>query len=228
MPVLIILLYYINDLSKLKRYYDQTEFVAQQFVNIIQNVSQNPSRESKLIKLRDVRDAFCLSFLSIYPGTTMFWADSKIQLAHSPTITIYYVKNNGDGTATVNWYVDAYSDGKSVIKPTNIRTSIDTYPSSSASYNIVKSGKNKIPTSIYPTLKFTDSRPRIIVEAGIERSSSYINGAGKVVSDPKEAFKFFLLNPKSLGNGKWRHFFHSVVIFTPQGGLFDENNPPSN
>ena len=40
MPVLIILLYYIHDLSKLKRYYDQTEFVAQQMANILQNIAK--------------------------------------------------------------------------------------------------------------------------------------------------------------------------------------------
>ena len=58
MPVLIILLFYINDLSKLKRYYDQTEFVARQMVNILQNISQG--RDNKTITQKDLRYAFCL------------------------------------------------------------------------------------------------------------------------------------------------------------------------
>jgi len=40
MPIFIILLFYIHDLVKIKRYYSQTEFVAQQMANILQNISQ--------------------------------------------------------------------------------------------------------------------------------------------------------------------------------------------
>ena len=40
MPILIILLFYINDLVRIKRYYSQTEFVALQMANILQNIAK--------------------------------------------------------------------------------------------------------------------------------------------------------------------------------------------
>ena len=54
MPVLIILLFYIHDLSKLKRYYDQAEFVAQQMMNILKNISRNRKGENKKIIRQDL------------------------------------------------------------------------------------------------------------------------------------------------------------------------------
>ena len=85
-PVLIILLFYIHDLSKLKRYHDQTEFVAQQMVNILQNISQN--RENKKITINDIKRAASLAFLSVYPGNTMYHTDTRsskaYELSHQP------------------------------------------------------------------------------------------------------------------------------------------------
>ena len=79
MPVLIILLFYINDLVKIKRYFSQTEFVAQQAANMIQNISQN--REDKAVKLRDLRRISLLAWLSVYPGNTRFQQGSD-QIYH--------------------------------------------------------------------------------------------------------------------------------------------------
>ena len=80
MPVLIILLFYINDLIRIKRYYLQTEFMAHQFVNIIQNISQK--RENKAITLNDMKYASALAWLSLYPGTTMHHTDPRTDRSH--------------------------------------------------------------------------------------------------------------------------------------------------
>lgn len=90
MPILIILLFYIHDLVRIKRYYSQTEFVAQQMANIIQNISQK--RENKKITAEDLGYAVALAYQTIYPGTTMFWKSNGLPLVHVPHPTICYVK----------------------------------------------------------------------------------------------------------------------------------------
>jgi hypothetical protein len=101
MPVLIILLYYVNDLTKIKRYYEQTEFVAQQMVNILQNISQN-----KEITEKKVSDAFFLAHLSMYPGKTMFYNGTGRRahdLSFAPYLNIHYVKGLAGGKASYMW-----------------------------------------------------------------------------------------------------------------------------
>ena len=97
MPILIILLFYINDLVRIKRYYSQTEFVAQQFANIIQNISQKrgSSDPTKLkISIPDIKYAASLAFLSMYPGKTMYitgTSGARHELSHAPRLNIFYV-----------------------------------------------------------------------------------------------------------------------------------------
>ena len=62
-PILVILLFYAHDLVKLYRYQAQTEFVGQQMVNILQNISKN--RESKLITKKDLRYLLCHGWVCI-------------------------------------------------------------------------------------------------------------------------------------------------------------------
>ena len=49
MPILIISLFYINDLMKIKRFYSQTEFVAQQAANILQNLAKKKLQTEKIL-----------------------------------------------------------------------------------------------------------------------------------------------------------------------------------
>ena len=99
MPVLIILLFYIHDLSKMKRYYDQTEFVAQQMVNIIQNIAKKRAEKGELVTIKDVGFAAKAAYLSIYPGKTMYRKDSTRPFFHVPRIYVYYVESDGNGKA---------------------------------------------------------------------------------------------------------------------------------
>ena len=69
MPVLIILLFYIHDLVKLKRYHSQTEFIGQQIANILQNISQK--RSNKAINLTNIKHACTPAWLTIPPGSSI-------------------------------------------------------------------------------------------------------------------------------------------------------------
>jgi hypothetical protein len=93
MPILIILLFYINDLVRIKRYYSQTEFVAQQMANIIQNISQKRAQAATTseertnllkIKQKDLKYAMALAYQTIYPGITMFKQGSGFEFGHRP------------------------------------------------------------------------------------------------------------------------------------------------
>ena len=224
MPVLIILLYYINDLSKLKRYYDQTEFVAQQMVNIIQNISQNREGDAKKITATDLKYAGSLAWLNVYPGITMYSTNGNSDrhpLIHFPWVHVYFVKGESGGMAKCLW-------GKV------LRCSYGKNPSSWYIGNItsdaissaVTYSANAVPAeNIHPSLKIKEGDKKIILETNIYWNQSYKNGEDKSVNTAGEAFGCFQASPKHLPKHNWL-YFDSVVIFTPQEGLFSEEEAP--
>lgn len=222
MPVLIILLYYINDLSKLKRYYDQTEFVAQQMVNILQNIAYTRLQEGNTISLLDIKRAASLAYLSIYPGTTMFTTklgSNYHVFNHKPRIYMYYVKNNSDGTASVPWRLWIHSGDQ--INPNDWSHG---YLKTTSPQSLVTVATNVPPSSIYPNLKMDDGNPRIIVEVQIRWDKNDQKDAnGKTAYSAREVFKLFAVNVKSKHKDK-ADYFTSVVTFTPNDG-FTVNQP---
>ncbi len=233
MPVLIILLYYINDLSKLKRYYDQTEFVAQQMVNILQNISQGrkteDGKDDRKIKRNDIRRAAALAYLSIYPGKTMYYNGNGKRahdLSHYPLFHIYYVKGLADGKASVIWGQSMHLYGST--------------PLSGGFYGVITStdsdskvifGTNISSSIIFPSLKINEGEEKIIVECALYNgyqsmnSNEYISTTGVSITSRK-AFKCFFATPKpNYPNADYGYYFNSVAIFTPAPGLFDETPP---
>ena len=225
MPVLIILIFYISDLMKIKRYYSQTEFVAQEMANIIQNISQK--RDNKKIKLEDLKNAIALAYQTIYPGTTMFWQGSGLYFVHYPHPIICYVKGNSDGSATTVWSKVLWSGESESVSPTTIKSQTLTKTHDISSINM---GTNLQPSQIHPNLKIKSGEIKIIVEAPIFLNTTYskdINGKSGYTS--REAFGCRLVSPKRRLNSTDERrggYFNSVVIFTPKPGLFDET-PPS-
>ena len=236
MPVLIILLYYINDLSKLKRYYDQTEFVAQQFVNIIQNISQKRAQSAttteeraKLLKINtnDIKYAASLAHLSIYPGKTMY-ADRKRgnyshELSHMPYFYIHYVRGLPGGKASVLW--SYYCFCFDAVDPTGWNIG-----DNGSVYCVVKRKTNVAPKDIYPTLKISEKDDdKIIIECPLFCRDLTMSVNAYAASDnqdtrAKKAFNCQLATPKaSYKENLYGFYFPSVVIFTPKKGLFDEN-----
>jgi hypothetical protein len=205
MPILVIMLFYINDLVRIKRYYSQTEFVGQQIANILQNISQKRAqsysgieRTKQLrINLSDMARACRLASLTIYPKDTY----STGALKHYPDIKIYYVKNNKNGTATSKWYNLWYG--------TNGNSS-NCYTSSTGCSSIYwKTGQ--APSTIHPKLTFNTEDGKILVEVILRKSSG--NG--------KDTYELRMVTPRSKSTGcTCCEFFQSVVIFTPKPGLF--------
>jgi len=230
MPVLIILLFYIHDLSKLKRYYDQTEFVAQQFVNIIQNISQK--REDKKIKIDDIKHAATLAYLSMYPGTTMYRvgkAEARHILSHAPRLNIFCVKGEEGGKASCRWVKRFLGENMDTPKDWNHAAN-----AGSDALTTVHTNVNVEPSYIHPKLKIEKDEVKVIVEVNLFNASHVMNPNDYVESDKQEtlakkAFKCLLAIPKPLmknanDTGGW--YFDTVVVFTPKPGLFDPDNPP--
>jgi len=98
MPVLIILLYYINDLAKLKRWRDQTEFVALQMANILQNLAKKEIDEGRTnLSYSAIKYAASLAYLSIFPGKTNFHFDiHKSDFGYNGLGYIFCVQGNED------------------------------------------------------------------------------------------------------------------------------------
>jgi len=214
MPILIILLFYIHDLMRIKRYYSQTEFVGQQTANMIQNISQN--RTDKKITKKDLWHIHRLSWLNLYPGDTMFLnKNSKFSMDHRPITAIFYVKNVGDGKASCVWYV--WLRGNTIDTAEYTTNNLTTMKLSTVNYLT-----NVSPEKIYPTLKMDSDKPKIIIETIMERGN--VGGHFQENSSEKAAMGLFLANPPMF-QSSWSQMFHSVVTFTPKDGLFNETAP---
>jgi len=228
MPVLIILLFYIHDLSKLKRWHDQTEFVAQQMVNMIQNVSQKRAKEAAtaeereaLLKIskNDLKNIFCLAWQTVYPGTTMFGTSPVFPFGHVPLVEIYYITSSEQGQASCEWRL-GLSTENATSKPSQIYANKFTTDHTACKVRFLK---NVPPSSIYPTLKINKGEERIIIETMIMKENSWKNSGG--MSALKQILGLYSANPPKTVRNSYNYMFHSIVIFTPQPDLFNKNGP---
>ena len=205
MPVLIILLFYIHDLVKIKRLYSQTEFVAQQMANILQNIAK--TRE---ITKNDIKYAASLAYLTIYPGTTMYTTVSgseKHIFGHQPRVFIHYVKGESGEKASTRWALWTRSGGG--INPAEWHFSSMSNTDQSAVYY----AKNATPSSeIYPTLKIEEGKPKVLIDVQIRRTGN---------QSARETFGLHFVNPKYVGTNQ-TGYFSSVVIFTPHSGFTEK------
>ena len=227
MPVLIILLFYIHDLVRIKRFYSQTEFVGQQMANVIQNISQKRGAEntSKLrITQDDLKYAFCLANLSMFPGTTIYTQDANYP-GYTTWVQMYRVVGAGDGKAkcTHRWELSAWNGEK---PPKSI-----WYACLSGTHNgskITYYDTAVTPSQIYPTLKMgsgdNTTEEKIIIEVCLFTDAA-IRPAGKTTE--KQILGLYLSTPSFRLFGRFRFYFHSVVIFTPKKGLFSDDPPPA-
>ena len=215
MPILIILLFYIHDLVKIKRYYSQTEFVAQQMANMIQNISQK--RINKKITKKDLENIHVLAWKTIYPGLSMFLNNSVFPLHHKPCVSVYYVKADNTGKASCVWKIWFVKD-----KITDVYLQTETDKTTDYHISKVKFLTNTFSANIYPTLKINPGETKCIIETSLERDPNG-DAFGKI-SD-RAALNLYLVTPKILDDDGWSHMFYSVIIFTPKPGLFDETPP---
>ncbi len=234
MPVLIILLYYINDLAKLKRWRDQTEFVALQMANILQNVAKKEIDEGRTnLSYSAIKHAASLAYLSVFPGTTNFHSDKqKSDLGYNGLGYIFCVQGNADSTASVLWTRRFhFADGVSSPSTIAIDQSLLTRTN-------VKRLTDASPSEIYPTLKINPGDIKIIVECGVHysRSKGYGFTDGRLSSQvsSSEAFGLYSLKLSAdavrAGAKNDSIYFLSAVIFKPNSTAEKTffQNPPSN
>ena len=225
MPILIILLFYIHDLVKIKRYYSQTEFMAQQMVNIIQNMSQK-RRTSDSTKLKltqtDLTYAFALSHQTMYPGTIMYYSGKGNGSFHLPLANIYCVKGIENGKASCMWRAGVWASGTSVTSPKKLNHDMTR---AGVGNSIIKYKSNVLPEEIYSQLKINSGDIKILIELFSQWSASYTNNVGNKKNSLKEALELYIATPKQVRTNP-ASFFNTVVIFTPKPGLFDPDNPP--
>ena len=219
MPILIILLFYIHDLIRIKRYYAQTEFVGQQMANMIQNISQK--RDNKRLNKNDFKNITSLAWLTMFPGNTRY--NTKASLGYSPGIALYYVKGLDNGNASCIWRVwSSYENSSTPSSDLHWDPGTGGYAHLSVKYRT-----NLTPSSIHPMLKISPGDTKIILEVTFIANPNWKNSLGE--SSNKQKFKLHLLNPRVVAGDKnaFHTLFTSVVIFTPKPGLFDEDGPPT-
>jgi len=211
MPILIILLFYIHDLMRIKRLYSQTEFVGQQMANILQNIAR-----TKKITMNDIKYAASLAYLTIYPGTTMFTTTPGKEyhvFTHQPRVYMHYVKSGSEGKASSVWMLWVRPGSSTDPKNWDSEGAAGKYAGS-----VVQFKTNVTPSSIYPTLKMDSGHDKVIIETQIRwDSSGQRNANGKLLKSTREVFGCYLANIKQSKN-----YFVSVVIFTPNSGFTED------
>ncbi|MBO4405365.1 MAG: pilus assembly protein [Alphaproteobacteria bacterium] len=219
MPILIILLFYINDLVKIKRYYSQTEFVGQQMANILQNLAKKRNAAGETLKYEDLCHAASLAYLTMYPGTTMYSPTAgqrKHEFIHCPFFYIYYIQGTSEGKAKCLWGKGITTDRVNHPPWHNFHDVTRNFESSIVAYN----PDEVTASSIYPTLKVEDDKPKIIIEPAILWGTGLMDKNGGKVGTARQAFGYHFVSPR-------RHsdlYFNSVVIFSPNAG-FPEVRP---
>lgn len=212
-PVLVVLLFYAVDLSRIQNLYSKTNLSGLITVNMIQN-QQPPIQRNILHKIH------IHAWRTLYPSNDMFLTNSKYPRNHKPVTVIYYVQGNSDSTVSCIWraWIETNTYNVSTITY-NTSTSADE-PASS-----VRFLKNTTAASIHPSLNIAANEKKIIVETFIKRIS---NNTQYGSMNNKTALGLYIVDPPHIfKNGTTECMFHSVVVFTPKEGLFTTSPPPT-
>jgi hypothetical protein len=209
-PVLIAILYYLHDVPKAKRIQAKLDFCACCGVNMFQNVSAG--RIDKKVKIQDLKYISCVLFHPYFIGVGHYTGASSNNSCFGH-ILLCYVKGVGENRAVMKWQA---LNNFGQVPPA--RQSIVV--KSGHAYNYVTVLNGDIGTeynasSIYKDLKIKNGEVKMILDVMLWTDSK-----------PKSAsfWGFYVFNPKK---DRTSGYFHSVVIFTPKPGLFDENTPPN-
>lgn len=221
-PLLIILLLYIIDIVKIGRLNAQTEFVAYETANIIQNIASDKNVESNTqttvpppkISKSDLICAYAASWLHLYAGNSMFFDTHSGKTNHSPMTIIWYIKGNADGTATCMWGALISSITNEAKFPADLKV---TVLSSGYEGSAITWGEGVDPSSIYPNLQVNPEGEKIIVETIIAH-----NPKNSSVS-PKQALGLFGTLPRHK-HSTYYYFVNSVISFSPKPLLFKDDS----
>jgi hypothetical protein len=211
-PVVLAILYYLHDVPKAKRMQSQVNFCAHCMVNILQNTNHR-------VNHNDIRYAMAASYLTIYPGETMYSKVEGNQVSlhgNCPCSDLFYVKRiNGQNKILWKRTFDSID---------NTAPKVIAVEARSAPASIVGLKLNEI--------SMKEGEVKMILHC---YRYFYANGSrclwdGRSLFDvtSRESFEFLVFNPEQSdrdSNDKKGGFFLNLVIFTPKPGLFDENPP---
>lgn len=225
--VLMILIFYAHDLFQLSRYHKQSEFIAHQTANMLQNVSQN--RTDKKITINDLKNITAATYQTFYPGTTMYYQGQGHVFGHYPHPVIFLVKGLDNGNASCMYLSYATTADKGNTSPAKMRSESYSYDwAGLQGAMLVHFKTNVAPSDIYPGLKINPGETKIIVESMIWWNRGRFSDGRSGNISPREVFSLLLVPPKiyaNNGNENNASYMHGVAIFTPKSGLFDETPP---
>ena len=217
----------MQDLAKIKRWYQQTQFTSEQLVNVIQNVSQE--RTDKKITIMDLVNAGRLAYLTIFPGNTLI----PVRQYYAPFgyhafYGLFYVKGLGNNKASVIWGAAFACDGGNAsTKGMWTRTSTSDFE------EVLRFDSNFLvnvsPERIHPKLTIKEGEIKVIAECLLICYNHLYFADGTRVSSKsfREIFGLmaFGLTHRHYNSPYFHAFFNSTSIFTPKPGLFDETPP---
>lgn len=178
---------------------------------MIQNIHKN---DGKPITIKDLKYITSAAWLTVFPGMTLFYP-KKVCRSYDAYTHLYYIKGLDDGNASCMWRFYNCALDKTSSTPNEFGASI-----SYINWHIskVRYLANANPSSIYKGLKINPGEVKIIVE------TLFIM---KNPKSDKNAFGFYLISPKCTSNSSYKYYFHSIVIFTPNPGLFNDSTIPT-
>jgi hypothetical protein len=203
--------------------HERAELAVREMVNMLQNVSQN--RADKKLTSDDVKYAVAASYLSAYPGITMY-GKTLHSFGHFPLGYIHCVKGES-GKAKILWYRCFFAGGDT---PANMN-----YDEGNSFFSAVapdhKTNSLMDPSSIHKDMRIKDGEIKIILQCayfynGTSGSPFGFNDGRLCKNVPvKDAFGLFIVNPSPQNLSAPHLYFHAVVIFIPKPGLFGETAP---
>ncbi|MDR1235733.1 MAG: hypothetical protein LBJ96_01880 [Holosporaceae bacterium] len=199
-PVLIAIIYYLHDVPKYKRMQAKMNFCAHCAVNMIQN------NRTKITK-SDLAKIFSAAFLTVFPGKGQFGITDKC----SPLAYVFYVRGEDNGRAGVIWMWDSGGQGSSPFSNSSVKVSAGSFANSNRPVRY----KTGAPKEIYENLSIRPGEVKMIVLISRVSSSAAV---------AKKMLEFYVINPSPYGM-IYLFYFATVLVFTPNPGLFSETAP---
>jgi hypothetical protein len=224
--VIIAIVYYLHDIPKYKRIQAEMSLCAYCTIGIIQNISQN--RSNKRITQKDLSHARCLAALSAYPGNSAYAVSGSATGARRPTASfyllyLYHIKGTGHNKCKICWCWDSsYMNTSPNLSISSVFFTADKAYSSV----IYKEGDDVNSQEIYPSLTIEAGEEKMILDSCYWAMNTAVFADGRSAATVPLGRRFGLYvaipkPPKVGGQG----YFNSVVIFTPNPGLFSESRP---
>jgi hypothetical protein len=225
-PVMIAIVYYLHDIPKHKRIQAKIDFCAHCVIGMIQNITQN--RSDKKIRRKDLSYIRCSGTLITYPGMSGYscgtiGSNKKFPTGLMHLYYVFYVKGTGHNRCKICWCWDSHFIGTT---PDNSLR--DSYGAGNERLCVVKYVSGEANSyDIYPSLTIEEGEEKVIVDLCYCVTNYLCNGEKMEMTSIGRYFGLYIASPKRTWakGGIMEGYFHKIVIFTPNPGLFSETAP---